>query len=68
VIPESPSQLTLVEVDLGRLRRSYLRHAVAAIPKGMALTETDIRFLAAETRMLTTDVEEIVHGIVGTSR
>ena len=68
VIPETPSQLAVVDVDLGQLRRSYLRHAVTAIPKGMALTETDIRFLAAETRTATPDVGEIVHGMLGTSR
>lgn len=68
VIPETPAQLAVVDIDLDQLRRSYLRHAVAAIPKGMALTEKDIRFLAAETRMATTDVEEIVHGMLGTTR
>ena len=68
VIPETPSQLAVVDVDLDQLRRSYLRHAVAAIPKRMALTEPDLRFLAAETRMATTDVEEIVHGMHATTR
>lgn len=68
VIPETPSQLAVVDVDLDQLRRSYLRHAVAAIPKGMVLTEQDIRFLAMETRAATPYVEEIVHGMLGTTR
>lgn len=67
VIPETPSQLAVVNVDLDQLRRSYLRHAVAAIPKGMALTEPDIRFLALETRAAIPFVEEIVHGTLGTT-
>lgn len=67
VIPEKPSQLAVVDVDLDQLRRSYLRHAVAAIPKGTALTEPDIRFLAVETRTTTNYVEEFIHGILGTT-
>jgi hypothetical protein len=67
VIPKNPSQLAVVDVDLDHLRRSYLRHAVAAIPKATALTENDIKFLADETRTAASYVEEIVHGMLGTT-
>ncbi|MGE5219310.1 MAG: 2-amino-4-oxopentanoate thiolase subunit OrtB [Chloroflexota bacterium] len=63
VIPQEPSQLAVVDIDLGQLRRSYLRHAFEAIPKGAKLDETDIRFLADETHTAPTYVEEILHGM-----
>jgi cysteine synthase len=67
VIPQNPSQLTVVDVDLDHLRRSYLRHAIEAIPKGTALTENDIEFLAVETRSAPAYVKEILHGMHATT-
>ena len=63
VIPQGPSQLAVVDVDLGQLRRSYLRHAFAAIPEGTTLNEIDIQFLADETGSAPTYVEEVLHGM-----
>ena len=63
VIPQEPSQLAVVDVDLDQLRRSYLRHAFEAIPKGTAPSETDVQFLADETRTAPAYVEEILHGM-----
>jgi cysteine synthase len=50
VIPEHPSQIRTVEMDLDRIRRSYLRNALDSLAAGTRVTETDIAFLAAETR------------------
>lgn len=61
VIPQHPSQLDVVEVDLDRIRRSYLHHALRALPEGEAATETDIGFLAADTRSTPSYVQEIMH-------
>lgn len=63
VLPQEPSQLAVVDVDLDHLRRSYLRHASEAIPKGTTPTENDIAFLALETRTTTSYVEEVFHGM-----
>ena len=49
-IPEHPAQLRAVDVGLDELRRSYLRHALEAVPPGARLGEADVAFLAAETR------------------
>ncbi len=49
VIPEHPAQIRVVDVDLDRVRRSYLRNVRRAVgdePLGPA----DLAFLAAETR------------------
>jgi cysteine synthase len=45
-IPRSPEQLSVVEVDLDAIRRSYLRRAVAAAQG--PIEAADLAFLAAE--------------------
>jgi cysteine synthase len=63
VIPREPAQLAAVDIDLDYLRRSYLRHALDAIPQGAMPTKDDIEFLAAETRTAPDYVEEKLHGM-----
>ena len=65
VIPQHPAQLAVSEVDLDRLRRSYLRNALAAIPPGAKLSEADIEFLAVETRTTVPYVKEVLSGKSG---
>jgi 2-amino-4-ketopentanoate thiolase beta subunit len=47
VIPEEPEQLSCVDIDLERLRRSYVRHAVESAG-GRELTGDEIAFLAED--------------------
>ncbi len=63
VIPEHPSQLRVVEVDLDRLRRSYLRNVVASLPEGSGLGEADVHFLADETRWSPDRVRKEIHAL-----
>jgi cysteine synthase len=63
VIPEHPTQLYVTEVDLNQVRHSYIQHAIEALPKAQALSDTDIGFLAAETRTNNTYVENVIHEI-----
>jgi threonine dehydratase len=49
-LPEHPGQLAVEEVDLGELRRSYLRSALSGVDVS-ELTEADRAFLAEETRL-----------------
>ena len=65
VIPERPAQLSVVEVDLDQLRRSYLRHALASLPEGASMSEADISFLALEIRASTIRVKEILNVLRG---
>ena len=58
VIPEHPSQLRVVDVDLDHVRRSYLRNALASLPGDAQLSDIDIDFLAAETGSGRAFVEE----------
>jgi cysteine synthase len=61
VIPSHPSQLAVVEVDLDQIRRSYLRHALQTLSKGQTPTETDVAFLAADTKSTPDYVREVMH-------
>jgi cysteine synthase len=60
VIPEHPSQLDVTEVDLDKVRRSYLRHAVDSLPEGARLGDVDVAFLAAETNRSPDYVREVI--------
>ncbi|MET0084499.1 MAG: 2-amino-4-oxopentanoate thiolase subunit OrtB [Sedimenticola sp.] len=60
VIPAHPSQVSVLDVDLGHLRRSYIHNAMEAMPAGAALSEEDIAFLAIETRSDKEQVQEMI--------
>ena len=60
VIPAHPSQIQTAEIDLDRLRRSYIRNALKTLAPGQELTAADWRFLAEETRTNPTYVKEAV--------
>lgn len=49
VIPEDFSQISITEMDLNRMRRSYIRNAVER-NKVEIVTEKDIQFLAEDTK------------------
>ena len=58
VLPEHPAQIAVAEVDLERVRQSYLRNALASLPAGATLDDVDLEYLAAETRTSRTYVQE----------
>ena len=61
VIPEHPSQIAVVDVDLAHVRHSYVHHALEKVPSHESLSETDLDFLAAEICSSRAYVEEIMH-------
>jgi hypothetical protein len=63
VIPEAPEQIRATDMDLGRMRRSYVRNALARAPEGYEPTSEDIAFLAEDTNTNPEAVEEIVAGL-----
>jgi hypothetical protein len=63
VIPERPEQIRAIEMDLGKLRRSYVRNALQHAGEGYVPTSEDIAFLAADTNSTPEAVEEIVAGL-----
>ena len=58
VIPEHPSQIRVVDVDLDDLRARYLRGALDSVKPGSALDADDLAFLAEETRWPETRLQE----------
>jgi hypothetical protein len=60
VIPERPEQIRAKDLDLGRLRRSYVRNALEHAGASYAPTSEDVAFLAADTNTTPEAVEEIV--------
>jgi cysteine synthase len=68
VIPEHPSQLETVEVDLDALRRSYLGNALETLAEGETPSPSDIAFLAADTNSSEDYVREIMGQLYDTKR
>jgi cysteine synthase len=60
VIPERPEQIRAKDLDLGRLRRSYVRNALAHAGEDYVPTSEDVTFLAADTNSTPEAVEKIV--------
>jgi 2-amino-4-ketopentanoate thiolase beta subunit len=68
VIPEGPGQLRVTEVELDRLRRSYIHHALETLPAGAEPEPADIEFLATDTHTTTAYVQEVIHETPRTPR
>lgn len=65
VIPTDPSNVAVVDVDLDRIRRSYIRNAVGSLAGGRQINDVDLEFLAAETRSTPSYVREVIHAMRG---
>jgi cysteine synthase len=63
VIPERPEQIRARDMDLGSLRRSYVRNALKHAGEGYSPTADDVAFLAADTNSTPEAVEEILAGL-----
>ncbi len=60
-IPEHPDQITVKDIDLDKMRYSYIRNALKVNKTPSA---ADIEFLAQETRLLPAVVEELTQRII----
>ncbi len=60
VIPQQPAQVAVGEVDLDRVRHSYLRNALDSLPEGTVLSDVDLDFLLAETRLPRNVIQEAI--------
>ncbi len=64
IIPEYFSQLNVVEMDLDRMRRSYIRNCIER--SGVAeINEAELKFLAEETRETEAYVAEVIKELGG---
>ncbi len=60
VIPERPEQIRAKDFDMAKMRRSYVRNALAHAGEGYVPTAEDIEFLAADTNSDAAAVEKII--------
>lgn len=60
VIPKHPEQIRAKDFDMGKMRRSYVRNALAHAGEGYVPTSEDIEFLAADTHSDAESVEAII--------
>jgi cysteine synthase len=60
VIPLDPGQISATEVDIDRLRESYMRNACKSLGEKATIQETDIRFLCEDTRLSRERTEELL--------
>ncbi len=58
VIPQHPTQIQVQNIDLDRIRRSYLRNAMNTLQPEQHITEADEQFLAEDTRTTVRHVRE----------
>jgi cysteine synthase len=65
IIPEHPSQVAVINVDLEHVRRSYLHNAIKSLKEGAILSKIDLAFLSEETRISQTHVQEIINELTG---
>jgi cysteine synthase len=63
IIPERPEQIRAKDFDLGRMRRSYVRNALAHAGEDYTPTADDIVFLAEDANTTPEAVEEIIAGL-----
>lgn len=62
ILPEHPSQIQAVDLDMDDLRRSYLNHALGSLNGAKPLPE-DISYLAEDCRVTPDFIETIAQGV-----
>ncbi|MQA81677.1 MAG: pyridoxal-phosphate dependent enzyme [Streptosporangiales bacterium] len=62
-LPLSPTQLACTEVDLGAVRRSYIRHAMTML--GRSPGEAELAFLAEDTRLSFAELADLMTPATG---
>ncbi len=64
ILPEHPSMIKAVDLDLDKIRTSYIRNCISSL-NGNEITQQDIEFLAEETKVNINAVKKILHSLEG---
>lgn len=59
VVPEDPRQITAGEVDLDRLRESYVKNACKSLGEDTRITPTDVDFVCQDSRLSPERAEQL---------
>ena len=65
ILPEHPSMIKAVDLDLDKIRYSYIRNCVAKIDNKEDISQEDIQFMADETKVNKYVVKKILHSLQG---
>jgi len=65
ILPEHPSMIRAVDLDLDKIRYSYIRNCLAKSDIPENITDEDIQFMAEETKTNKNMVEKMLHHIQG---
>ncbi len=63
VIPEHPSQIAVVDIDLNRIRKSYVKNALNTLQDGQKIDDADIAFLAEDSKITVEEIEKMIQEI-----
>ncbi|MCP4120489.1 MAG: PLP-dependent lyase/thiolase [Bacteroidetes bacterium] len=64
ILPEHPSLIKAVDLDLDRIRISYIKNCINK-NNGNEITQQDIQFMAEETKVNKSVVKKILHSLEG---
>ena len=65
ILPEHPSMIRAVDLDLDKIRYSYIRNCVAKIENKEDVGDEDIQYMADETNVNKYVVKKILHSLQG---
>lgn len=65
ILPEHPSMIRAVDLDLGKIRASYIRNCLGSLKEGAKATQEDIDYMAEECRIGTEDVIKLINSLEG---
>ncbi|RKX83986.1 MAG: PLP-dependent lyase/thiolase [Spirochaetes bacterium] len=65
ILPEHPSMIRAVDLDLDRIRLSYIRNCLASLQEGEKTSEEDIRYMAEECRVGTDKLNQLIESLEG---
>ena len=60
VIPQNPNQFRVKEVNLDKIRRSYLYNSLKSVPGNTPLGDADLGFLMEETRLSEEELQRVL--------
>ncbi len=65
ILPEHPSMIKAVDLDLDKIRQSYIRNCMAKLDIAEEVSEKDIQYMAEETKVSKLEVEKIIQSLRG---
>lgn len=63
ILPEHPSKIKAVDLDLEKIKYSYIRNCMATESRKEDVTEGDLQFMADETKMKIDDVKKVLRAL-----